>query len=84
MKKGIYSLSAEKLDTLRKYLEENQRKGFIRESQSPAGYLILFVSKKDGSLRLCIDYWELNNITIKNSYPLPLILELQDRFQKAK
>ena len=49
-KKGIYSLSAEKLDALRKYLEENQQKGFIRESQSPAGYLILFISKKDGSL----------------------------------
>ena len=80
IKKGIYSLSAEKLDALRKYLEENQQKGFIWESQSPAGYSILFIPKKDGSLRLCVDYWELNNITIKNSYPLPLISELQDRF----
>ena len=56
MKKGIYSLSAEKLDALRKYLEENQQKGFIQESQSLAGYLILFVLKKDRSLRLYIDY----------------------------
>ena len=79
-KRGIYPLSAEKLDALRKYLEENQQKGFIRESQSSAEYPILFIPKKDRSLRLCIDYWELNNITIKNSYPLPLISELQDRF----
>ena len=72
------------MDALRKYLEENQRKGFIRESQSLAGYPILFISKKDGSLQLCVDYQELNNITIKNSYSLSLISELQDKFQKAK
>lgn len=83
-KQAIYPLSAEKLEALRTYLEENLRKGFIRESQSPAGYPILFVPKPDGSLRLCVDYRGLNNITIKNSYPLPLISELQDRLQGAQ
>ena len=83
-KQPIYPLSPQKLDALREYLEENLRKGFIRESQSPAGYPILFVPKSDGSLRLCVDYRALNNITIKNSYPLPLISELQDRFQGAQ
>ena len=62
----IYQLSEKELQVLREYLEENLKKGFIRESQSPAGYLILFAPKKDGSLRLCVDYRKLNNITIKN------------------
>ena len=83
-KQPIYPLSPQKLDALREYLEENLQKGFIRESQSPAGYPILFVPKSDGSLRLCVDYRALNNITVKNSYPLPLISELQDRFQGAQ
>ena len=75
----MYPLSQNKLEALREYLDENLRKGFIRESQSPAGYPIIFVPKKDGSLRLCVDYRGLNNMTIKNSYPLPLITKLQDR-----
>ena len=62
----IYQLSEKELQVLREYLEENLKKGFIRESQSPAGYLILFAPKKDGSLRLCVDYRKLNDITIKN------------------
>ena len=62
----IYQLSEKELQVLREYLEENLKKGFIRESQSPAGYLILFAPKKDRSLRLCVDYRKLNNITIKN------------------
>ena len=75
-KKLIYPYFTEKLDTLREYLEMNQRNYFIRELTSSAGYLIIFVPKKDGTLRLYINYRELNNITIKNSYLLPLILEL--------
>ena len=51
---------------------------------SPVEYLIIFVPKKDGTLRLYINYYKLNNITIKNNYLLPLILELQDRLQEAK
>src|SRR5947209_7717533 len=55
-KQKIYPLSEDKLEALRTYLEENRKKGFIQESTSPAGYPILFVKKKDGSLRLCVDY----------------------------
>ena len=84
MKQPIYSLSSQKLDTLWEYLEKNLWKEFIWESQSSARYSILFVPKSDGSLRLCVDYRALNNITVKNSYPLPLISELQDRFQGAQ
>ena len=83
-KQPIYSLSSQKLDALWEYLEENLQKGFIQESQSSARYSILFVPKSDGSLRLCVDYWALNNITVKNSYLLPLISELQDQFQGAQ
>ena len=60
------------------------RKEFIKELQSSVKYSILFVFKSDKSLRLCIDYKVLNNITIKNSYSLSFILKLQDRFQKAQ
>ena len=80
----IYALSEKELQVLRGYIEENLKKGFIRESKSSAGYPILFAPKKDGSLRLCVDYRKLNDITIKNRYPLPNIGELQDRLGKAK
>ena len=80
----IYVLSETKFKALREYLDENLKKGFIRPSMSPAIYPILFVPKKDGKLRLCVDYRQLNAITIKNQYPLPLILELQDRIQRSQ
>ncbi|XP_056425793.1 uncharacterized protein LOC130367400, partial [Hyla sarda] len=64
-------------------VQENLKKGFIRKSSSPAGAGFFFVSKKDGSLRPCIDYRGLNKITVKNRYPLPLISELFDRLQGA-
>ncbi len=60
------------------------RKEFIRESQSSAKYSILFISKSNESLKLCVNYKALNNIMIKNSYLLSLISELQDRLQKAQ
>ena len=56
-------------------------KGFIRSSSSPWGAPVLFVKKKDGTLRMCIDYRELNKVTIKNKYPLPHIDELFDNLQ---
>ena len=64
-------------------LNELLNKEFIRPSFSPWGALILFMKKKDGSFRMCIDYWELNKLTIKNRYPLPRINDLFDQLQGA-
>ena len=80
----IYTLSEKELKVLRDYLDENLKKGFIRESKSPAGYPILFAPKKDGKLRLYVDYRKLNDITIKNRYLLPNIGELRDRLSYAR
>lgn len=80
----LYSCSRTELETLKKWLEENLEKGFIRASSSPAGAPVLFVKKKDGTLRVCVDYRGLNNGTIKNRYPLPLIQETLAQLQKAK
>ena len=80
----IYSLGPVELETLKTYIETNLANGFIRPSKSPAGAPILFDKKPDGSLRLCVDYRGLNNITIKNQYPLPLVGESLDRLGRAK
>ena len=80
----IYSMSEQELQTLREQLDNLLGKGFIHPSNSPAGAPILFVKKKDGSLRLCIDYRNLNRITRKNRYPLPLIGDLLDHLRTAK
>ena len=80
----IYQLSEKELKVLKEYIDDNLSKGFIKPSTSPAGSPVLFVPKKDGSLRLYIDYRALNNITIKDRYTLPLINELHNRFQRAK
>ncbi len=84
MKQFIYLLLTEKFNALQQYLKENMWKEFIKESQSSAEYSILFISKLNESLRLCVNYRALNNIMIKNSYSLSLISELQDRLQKAQ
>ena len=83
-KRSIYSMTQEKLKTLREYIDENLAKKFIKESQSSADYSILFVSKKDEKQRLCVDYKELNNITIKNNYSLFLIEKIQNKIVDAK
>ncbi|KAK6221471.1 reverse transcriptase domain protein [Colletotrichum tabaci] len=70
-------------EALDKYLDENLKKGYIRPSESSAGYPILFVPKKNGKLRLCVDYRQLNSITKKNCYLLPLISELRDLLHGA-
>ena len=80
----IYSLGPVELETLKTYIETNLANGFIRPFKSPAGALILFNKKPDGSLRLCVDYWGLNNLTIKNRYLLPLIGKSLDRLDQAK
>nr|XP_060639359.1 uncharacterized protein LOC132779707 [Anolis sagrei ordinatus] len=77
----LYSLSEPELAALWEFLDTNLRNGFIHPSQLPAGAPVLFVKKKSGELRLCNNYWALNNITIKNRYPLPLIPDLLDRLR---
>ena len=69
----LYSVSKQDLEALRKWLDENLAKCFIRQLSSPAGSPILFVKKKDVSLMLCVNFRDLNEKTIKNRYPLPLI-----------
>ena len=80
----IYILGPVELETFKIYIEINLANGFICLSKSPAGAPILFNRKSDGSLRLCVDYRGLNNITIKNRYPLHLIGESLDRLDRAK
>ena len=80
----IYPLSEPELETLRLYLESAVEKGWIRRSISPAGAPIMFAPKKDGGLRLCVDYRGLNRITVKNRTPLPLMTETFDRLRRAK
>lgn len=80
----LYALSKVELEALKKWLDDNLKKGFIRASSSPAGAPVLFAKKKDGSLRVCIDYRGLNDGTIKNRYPLPLIRETLMQLQNAK
>jgi hypothetical protein len=79
-----YRMSPPELDELKKQVADLLAKGFIQPSKSPFGAPVLFVSKKDGSKRMCIDYRALNKITIKNSYPLPRIDELFDRLQGSR
>ncbi|CCG84601.2 protein of unknown function [Taphrina deformans PYCC 5710] len=74
----LYGMTQQELGTLKEYIDDNLSKGFIRQSSSPAGAPVLFVKKKDGSLRLCVDYRGLNAITIKDRAPLPLIKETFD------
>ena len=82
--KAPYRMAPLELQELKEQLQELLDKGFIRPSVSPWGAPVLFVKKKDGSMRLCIDYRELNRITVKNKYPLPRIDDLFDQLQGAK
>ncbi|GJT90278.1 putative nucleotidyltransferase, ribonuclease H [Tanacetum coccineum] len=79
--KSPYRLAPTKMQELSNQLKELQEKGFIRPNSSPWGAPVLFVKKKDGSFRMCIDYRELNKLTIKNRYPLPMIDDLFDQLQ---
>ncbi|KAL0554084.1 hypothetical protein IC582_007995 [Cucumis melo] len=78
-----YRMAPAELKELKVQLQELLDKGFIRPSVSPWGAPVLFVKKKDGSMRLCIDYRELNKVTVKNRYPLPRIDDLFEQLQGA-
>ena len=82
--KAPYRMNATQLAELKQQLQELEACGFIRPSQSPYGAPVIFVAKKDGTLRMCMDYRSLNKITIKKKYPLPLISDLLDQLQGAR
>ncbi|GKB37669.1 putative reverse transcriptase domain-containing protein [Tanacetum coccineum] len=82
--KSPYRLAPSEMEELSSQLKELKDKGFIRPSSSPWGAPVLFVKKKDGSFRMCIDYRELNKLTIKNRYPLPRIDDLFDQLQGSR
>jgi hypothetical protein len=79
----IYQLSVKELEEVKKQLTMLLESGFIQPSKSPFGAPIIFVPKKNGKLRMCVDYRALNAITVKNRYPLPRIDELMDRLHGA-
>jgi hypothetical protein len=82
--KRPYRMAPTELAELKLQIAELQQKGYIRPSSSPCGAPVLFVTKKDESMRMCIDYRSLNEVTIKNKYPLPQIDDLFDQLQGAK
>ena len=79
-----YNLTLEEQAELDKFLKENLDKGYIKPSESPMASPFFFVKKKDGKLRPCQDYRYLNDWTVKNAYPLPLISEIMDKIKGAK
>ncbi len=82
--KAPYQMRHEELKELKVQLEKLFAKGYIKPSKSPYGAPILFVHKKDGTLRMCVEYRALNKATVKNMYPLPRIDDLFDRLSGAK
>jgi hypothetical protein len=82
--KWPYKMSVEELKELKKQLTELQEAGYIRPSSSPWGAPVLFVQKKEGSQRMCVDYRSLNDVTMKNKYPLPRIEDLFDQMRGAR
>src|SRR3954466_2042155 len=81
--KRPYRMPAKELAGLKEQIRELQAKGFIRPSSSPWGAPVLFVEKKDGTMRMCVDYHFLNEVTIENKYPLPVINDLFDQLEGA-
>jgi hypothetical protein len=82
--KRPYRMSVGELEQLKKQLKELLDKGYIHPSSSPWGAPVIFVEKKDGTQRMCVDYRALNEVTIKNKYPLPRIEDLFDQLKGAK
>jgi hypothetical protein len=84
LSKIMYKMSTLELKELEMQLEKILKKGYICPSVSPWGTLVLSVKKKDGTLRLCIDFRKLNKVTVKNKYPFPRIYDLFDQLKDAK
>ncbi|KAL5733419.1 hypothetical protein ACOSQ2_033111 [Xanthoceras sorbifolium] len=82
--KALYRMAPPELEELRKQLKDLLDAGCIQPSKVPYGAPVLFQRKKDGSMRLCIDYRALNEVTIKNKYPIPLIADLFDQLGRAQ
>jgi hypothetical protein len=82
--KRPYRMSSDQLQELKAQIKELMGKGFIRASSSPWGAPVIFVGKKDGTQRMCVDYMSLNDVTIKNKYPLPRIEDLFDSMRGSK
>jgi len=80
----LYAKTGKELEQEREFIKTNEKKGYIRPSKSSAASPFMFVAKKDGTPRPCVDYRKLNAITIKNRYPLPNVTELRDRLARAK
>jgi len=83
-KERIYPLSKNKREEVQNFVEDQLRKGYIRPSKSPQTSPVFFVDKKDGSKWMVMDYCNLNDQTVKNNYPLPLITELIDNMGSKK
>ena len=76
-------MAPKELVELRKQLNELLDAGLIQPSKAPYGAPVLFQKKRDGTMRMCVDYRKLNKATIKNKYPVPLVQDLMDRLSKA-
>ena len=75
-KRKVYLLSRKEREEVCEFIKEQLRKGYIKPSKLPQTALVFFVGKKDGKKRMVQDYWYLNEWTVKNNYPLPLILDI--------
>ena len=84
LRSKVYPMPVNEQEELDRFLEENVRKGYITPSKSPMASPVFFIKKKDGKLRLIQDYRKLNDITIKNRYPLPLAADIVNRLKGAR
>jgi hypothetical protein len=84
MRTKVYPMSSNKQEELDRFIKENVQKGYIRLSKSPLASPVFFVKKKDGKLCFVQDYRCLNEFTIKNRYPLPLVSNIVNRLKGAK
>src|SRR5450755_579503 len=80
----IYQIAENKLAILKEYINKNLKRGFIKELTLRARALVLFVFKKDSKLQLVVNYYKLNNVTIKDKYSILLLVKLNNRLSKAK